>query len=200
MNWTLWSMFFVVFASTAMVPGPNAAFSVAQSLNYGFRRAFPGAVGFALGTGCHAVVVYSGVGLFAKDHPMVLAALKWGGVGFLVYLAVKALLAKGEQNMVAAQETSVSKMIFGAILVSFTNPKGILASLLIYPAFIDPDLAYVPQAVAYGITGMAISLVAYTCFMLIADRAKALFRSKAAMNKVVGVIYAGVAVALAVRS
>lgn len=199
MSLTLWTMFFVVFASTAVVPGPNVAFSVAQSLNHGFRRSMPAAVGFALGTGCHALVVLSGVGLLAREHQSVLIALKWAGVAYLVYLAVKSLTARSEQKMVEAGETSVTKMIFGAILVSFTNPKGLLASLLIYPAFVHPELPYLSQALALGITAMLISLTVYAGYMLVASQAKVLFRNKITMSRVVGLIYLSVAVALAFK-
>lgn len=193
----LWTMFFLVFATTAIVPGPNVAFSVAQSMHFGFRRAVPAAVGFSLGTGCHALVVLSGVGLLAHEHGAILSVIKWAGIAYLLYLSVKVLTSRSEQQMVEAEETSVTRQIFGAILVSFTNPKGLIASLLIYPAFVNADLPYVPQALILGVTAMLISLVVYAGYMLIAGQAKALFQSRAAMNKLLGAIYIGVAVALA---
>lgn len=199
MNQTLWAMFFVVFASTAVVPGPNVAFSVAQSLNYGFRRSMPAAFGFALGSGCHALVVLSGVGLLAREYGFVLVALKWAGVAYLIYLAIKAFSPKSELVIGQAEQTSVSKMILGAILVSFTNPKGLLASLLIYPAFVDPNLPYVSQSIVLGLTAMAISLAVYMGYMVVAAQAQALFKNRGTLSKVVGLLYLAVAGALALK-
>lgn len=199
MNQTLWGLFVVVFASTAVVPGPNVAFSVAQALNYGFQRALPAAIGFALGTGCHALVVLSGVGLLAREYSVVLIVLKWAGVAYLIYLAIKAFSPKSDLALGVAPPTSSARLVLGAILVSFTNPKGLLASLLIYPAFVDPTLPYVSQSLVLGLTAMAISLAVYVGYMLIAARAQRLFKSRGTMSKVVGLLYVGVAVALALK-
>lgn len=192
-------MFFVVFASTAVVPGPNAAYSVAQSMQFGVRQALPVAIGFACGTAGHAVLVFSGIGLLASEFPAVLRVLQWAGVLFLVYLAFKAMTASTRQTAGRAQQARPLDLILGAILVAFTNPKGLLASLLIYPAFVDPTLPFLTQAIAYGATGAAISFTVYAAYIAIAGSATALFQNKATLGKVVGIVYLCVAAALALR-
>ncbi|NBB81878.1 MAG: LysE family transporter [Alphaproteobacteria bacterium] len=194
---SLWFLFFVVFASTGIVPGPNVAYSVAQSLSFGFRRAMPVALGFAIGTGGHAVVVFSGIGLLAERFDFVLTAIKWVGIAFLIYLAIKAFMAKGETRAVDAEAVSARDLVWGAILVSFTNPKGVIASILIYPVFVNETLPFLPQAVILGLTGMACSLVIYAGYIFIAGQARVLFKNQVSISRLAGVIYIGVAAALA---
>lgn len=194
---SLWFLFFVVFASTGIVPGPNVAYSVAQSLHFGFRRAVPVAIGFAIGTGGHAIVVFTGIGLLAQGFEDILVAIKWVGIGFLLYLSVKALTATGEQKLVDAEAVTPRQLILGAILVSFTNPKGVIASILIYPVFVREDLPFLPQAVILGLTGMACSLVIYAGYIFIAAQARSLFKRQATISRLAGLIYLGVAAALA---
>ena len=44
-------------------------------------------------------------------------------------------MATGEQKLVDAEAGTARQLVLGAILVSFTNPKGLIASILIYPVF-----------------------------------------------------------------
>ncbi len=193
MNETLWAMFFVVFASNVAVPGPNVAFSVAQSLNYGFRFALPAAFGLSLATGCHALVVLSGVGLLARQYDVVLIALKWAGVAYLIYRAMKAFSPKSEFAAGVAQKRSITKNIFGAILVYFTNPHAIIAGFLIYPAFIDPNLPYFPQSLIITATSMSISFAIYAGYMFLAAKSKNIFLHGDNIRNFIGYLYIGAA-------
>lgn len=87
-------------------------------------------------------------------------------------------------------------MFADSFLVSLTNPKGWLASLLIYPSFISPYFSYTIQAIALSLTAMVISLSIYGGYMFLAHKARAALDNKAALNKVTGVIYAAVALCL----
>lgn len=91
MDFQLWILFCVVFLSAAILPGPNVAFSMAQALDHGFKESFPGAVGFGLASGGHAVIVLSGLGILVSNNPDILFWLKWVGVAYLFYLALKSL-------------------------------------------------------------------------------------------------------------
>ena len=91
--------------------------------------------------------------------------------------------------------SSAGKLISGALLVSFTN-RGVAASLLIYLAFLSPEHAFLPQAVAMGVCAVLISFSVYASYILMASRAGVFFSSRAMLGKVVGCVYLTVVGAL----
>ncbi|QMV63741.1 LysE family translocator [Pseudomonas berkeleyensis] len=196
MDWHLLLLFSAAFTAAVAVPGPNVAFAVAQALKHGVRATLPGAFGFGLATAVHATVVLLGVGLLIHDNRWVLTYLRWGGGIYLAYLAFGSFFATSESSDAKTEMSSQRKMFADSFLVSLTNPKGWLASLLIYPGFISPHFSYAIQAVALSLTAMIISLSIYGGYMFLAHKARAAFDNKAALNKVTGVIYATVALCL----
>ncbi|MBT0569810.1 LysE family translocator [Curvibacter sp. CHRR-16] len=196
MDFHLLLLFFVAFTTAVAVPGPNVAFAVAQALKHGIRTTLPGALGFGLATAVHATVVLSGVGLLIHEHQWVLTYLRWIGALYLAYLALSTWFAKPSTNDVKAGEASAKKMFVDSFLVSLTNPKGWLASLLTYPSFISPHFPYLTQAIALSLTALAISLSIYAGYMFLAHKARAAFDNKAMLNKSTSVIYVIVALSL----
>lgn len=197
MDFQLWMLFCVVFLSAAILPGPNVAFSMAQSLDHGFKESFPGAIGFGLASGGHGVIVLSGLGILVKENPDILLWLKWIGVAYLLYLAVKSLRARSHVAAATSSQRTPLEMFTGAIIVSFTNPKGILTNILLFPTFINETLPYVPQCIALVASAIVISMSVYSMYMLLARHATKIFQTKRQMSVVTGVLYIGVAVTLA---
>ena len=196
MDWHLLLLFSAAFTGAVAVPGPNVAFAVAQALKHGVRATLPGAFGFGLATAVHATVVLLGVGLLIQDNRWVLTYLRWGGGIYLASLAFGAFFTTSGSSDAKTEMSSQRKMFADSFLVSLTNPKGWLASLLIYPSFISPYFSYTIQAVALSLTAMVISLSLYGGYMFLAHKARAALDNKAALNKVTGVIYAAVALCL----
>lgn len=197
MDFQLWILFCVVFLSAAILPGPNVAFSMAQALDHGFKESFPGAVGFGLASGGHAVIVLSGLGILVSNNPDILFWLKWVGVAYLFYLALKSLRSHSQVVVATSSKRTPLQMFVGAIIVSFTNPKGILTNIILFPTFIDKTLPYVPQCIALVVTAIFISTSVYAMYMLLARHAAKIFRTKRQMSVVTGVLYVGVAAAIA---
>ena len=189
-------LFAAAFTSAVAVPGPNVAFAVAQALKHGFKTTLPGAFGFGLATAVHATVVLSGVGLLIHDHRWILTYLRWIGAIYLAYLAFGAFFAKSGSGDIKADHSSPTQMFIDSFLVSLTNPKGWLASLLTYPSFINPRLSYTTQAITLALTAMVISLSIYGGYMFLAHRARTAFDNKSVFNKITGIVYAVVALCL----
>ncbi|WP_241975110.1 LysE family translocator [Paraburkholderia sp. BL17N1] len=197
MDLHLLALFSVAFTSAIAVPGPNVAFAVAQAIRHGIKTTIPGALfGFGLGTAIHATVVLSGVGLIIYDHRWILTYLRWIGAIYLAYLAVGAFFARSGPSDGKVGDSSPKQMFVDSLLVSLTNPKGWLASLLTYPSFISPRVSYTIQAISLGLAAMVISLSIYSGYMFLAHKARAAFDNKSAFNRVTGVIYALVALGL----
>jgi len=73
-------LFIITFVPAVAMPGPNAAFAVAQSLAYGAKVAIMAPVGFAVATAIHVTLILSGVGLIISKYTEAFILLKWLGV------------------------------------------------------------------------------------------------------------------------
>jgi len=192
----LLGLFALAFTAAVALPGPNVAFAVALVLRHGRGTALPGALGFALATALHAGAVLAGLGLLIQQHRDSLLYLRWAGALYLVYLAVRALRSSADPGASQAAPPAARRLFLDALLISLSNPKGWLASLLTYPAFIDPQRPYAPQALLLTLTAVAISLSIYGGYMLLAHRARAAFAKETQLNRVSAVIYLLVALGL----
>lgn len=189
--------FIPTFSAVLALPGPNAAFAVGQSLKYGIRKSLAVATGFMLATCAHAVIVLSGLGLLIENYAGALEIIKWCGVAYLVYLAKKSFFSKQGAVIAASKTMTTRKMMLSAMLVSLTNPKALLASLMIYPLFMTESGGYVLQAVALVVIAMFVSFAIYAAYIVAASRlGRHLSRSEWA-NKVVAAFYLGAAGLLA---
>ncbi|WP_047258635.1 LysE family translocator [Chromobacterium subtsugae] len=197
MDFQLWMLFCVVFLSAAILPGPNVAFSMAQALDNGFKQSFPGAIGFGLASGGHAVIVLSGLGILVKNNPGIFFWLKWIGVAYLFYLALKSLRSRSQIAVASSSKRTPFQMFTGAVIVSFTNPKGILTNIILFPTFINNNISYAPQCIALVATAIFISTSVYALYMLMARHAAKIFKTKRQMSLVTGILYIGVAIAIA---
>jgi len=153
MDASLLILFALTFVPAVAVPGPNAAFAVAQSLKYGHRKAMLAPLGFAAATAIHVTLIFSGVGisgvgiLIAK-HSEIFILLKWVGVAYLFYMAYKAFSSDSNSIFASNIEVSPIKIFSHSILVSLTNPKAILVGVLVFPLYINSQAPFIPQAVS----------------------------------------------------
>jgi len=196
MDLVLLIIFVFTFASILILPGPNAAFAVGQSLKYGIANSISVPLGFMAATGVHAIIVLSGLGTIIQQHASVLVVLKWVGVFYLMFLAFKAYTNKPSKIELSPKEFSKLKMFLSAMLVSLTNPKALLASILIYPVFVSAEHSYPIQAVVLSLCAMAVSFSVYGSYCVVASAFKNGLVSSRLANKVVGSLYLGAAGAL----
>lgn len=197
MDFSTWLLFVITFSSVLILPGPNSAFVVGQSLKYGFIGSLFVPLGFMSATGLHAILVFSGLGLVVIKYEVILSALKWFGVFYLMFLAYKAFMNKPSKIKVASKEISKLKMYLFSVFVSLTNPKALFASLMLYPLFLKQEQGFLEQAVIISLTAMVISFLIYSSYGVIAYALKNSLSSTKLANNVMGSIYMGAAGALA---
>lgn len=131
---------------------PMAAFSLAASispgpvnlvgLSSGSRYPLPVGLIFVTGATLGFIVLFLAVGLglhaVLSDWPLLMAALRWGGIAFLLYLAWQLLRDNGELGEAEAQ---VAPGFLTGVLMQWLNPKAWLASLAGIAAYTDGSLA-----------------------------------------------------------
>ncbi|CCK77531.1 Putative LysE family protein [Oleispira antarctica RB-8] len=193
-------LFILTFGSILVLPGPNSAFAVGQSLKFGVISSLVVPLGFMSATGLHAIFIFSGIGLIIQEYSLALSILKWLGVLYLLWLAYKSFISKPLTIVVSPKEISKLKMYFSAMFLSLTNPKGLLASLIVYPLFLSAEYVYTEQAVILSFSAMAISFSVYSLYSLAALALKNRLASSKLTNQIVGSMYLGAASVLAAKS
>ena len=79
---------FLLFAVVAAItPGPSNLLLTATGAAVGVRRGLPALFGQVAGMGLLLFLVAFGLGSLVFKSPLIIAGLKWGGIGFLLWLA-----------------------------------------------------------------------------------------------------------------
>lgn len=199
MELTTLALFTLTFGSILILLGPNSAFAVGQSLKFGVVNSLVVPLGFMSATGIHALLVFSGIGLIVHEFSVILNVLKWLGIIYLLGLAYKSFNAKPSKIEVSSKEISKFTMYLSAVFVSLTNPKALLASIMVYPLFLNSTYSYTTQSLTLSLIAMAISFIVYSSYSLAASALKDRLADSKLANKIVGSMYLGAAGALATK-
>src|SRR5689334_8564532 len=79
-----------------LTPGPNMAWLALLAARKGRRAGFVAVAGIALGLALLAAAAAAGFAAVIETYPVVYEVIRWGGVLFLLYLAVEAW--RGERD------------------------------------------------------------------------------------------------------
>jgi len=141
----------VVFGATVMplvcTPGPDILFVASQGLSGGTGAATRANLGILGGYVAHAVLGALGVATLVAASPLLFETVRWGGVAYLIYLAVRMLLSASRTGPLALpQASSAQRLLAKGFMTSFLNPKGMLVYLAILPNFIHTGESVAVQA------------------------------------------------------
>src|SRR4051794_25310828 len=134
-----------------ITPGPDTAYIVGRSAQMGWRGGAAAAVGIS--AGCLVHVLASAVGLSAllTASATAVAAGKWAGAAYLVYLGITQFLARRQQTAntrIAAGPTVVTlrQVFWQGALTNVLNPKVAMFFLAFLPQFVAADSPHKPLA------------------------------------------------------
>ena len=86
---SLFALFLVTSLANILTPGLGVVMIITLAAEYGWRRTMSGALGTALGIALLFIAGMSGVGVIVASSPVLFAAIKILGAGFLIWLSVK---------------------------------------------------------------------------------------------------------------
>nr|WP_248633644.1 LysE family translocator [Cereibacter changlensis] len=95
-----------------------------------------------------AQIVSVGLGAAVAAAPWLFEAIRWVGVGYLLWLAWATLRAGPG---VALPEVRPARAFREGLVVNLTNPKVILFVLAFVPQFVDPAHPVLPQFLVFGL-------------------------------------------------
>ena len=126
-------------------------FCLGQGLKSGRRAAMAANFGVALGGMVHTLMAALGLGALVAAHPAAFEAIRWLGVGYLLWLAVAALRSSPFATEAQVTPTSTARAFWQGLMVNLLNPKVILFILAFLPQFVDPTRPVVPQFLTLGL-------------------------------------------------
>ncbi len=133
-----------------LTPGADMMFCLGQGLRGGPKVALAADLGIAAGGMVHVTLAGLGLGALVAAAPWVFEAIRWVGVAYLLWLAVRTL--KKPFGGVAGQLAVVSagRAFREALIVNLSNPKVILFVLAFIPQFVDPEGPVLGQFLVFG--------------------------------------------------
>jgi threonine/homoserine/homoserine lactone efflux protein len=195
---------FILATSILMlIPGPNVALIVANSVAWGTRFGLLTVAGTAaamvLQLGCTAAGMTAALGVLAVWFDY----LRWIGVAYLLWLGIRQWRAAPvDLTRVPAQPRSARTIALRGFLVSLTNPKTLLFYGAFFPQFVSVDRPVLPQVAVLSAIFLALALLLDGGWAVAAGRARFLLATRGRLrNRLSGgmLMCAGVGLALARR-
>jgi homoserine/homoserine lactone efflux protein len=204
MEWDLWLPFVGAAIAISVSPGAGAIQSMATGLTHGLRRGYWSITGLEVGLMVQLALVAVGLGAAVAKSVAAFTVIKWIGVVYLVYLAVRqwrtTSLDLGEQLGVNVVGGRLSLLVRG-FLVNVTNPKGLVFLLAVLPEFVVPTAPLLPQYLTIGVTMVAVDLVVMGAYTGLSVRLLGWLRTprqQTVLNRTFSGLFATAAVVLSV--
>jgi threonine/homoserine/homoserine lactone efflux protein len=171
----LYLAFVAASALLILTPGPMVAYLIATALSRGPAHALAAVAGSLIAAAAHLAVAGFGLAIILSAASAAFFWLKWIGVFYLVYLAVKALRAPADDLAPGkAAQGSIRRSFAEGLLVNLTNPKTMLFHGAFLPLFMSPSAPAGPQLFLLAVTFLVISGSLDSLWVLTASRSRPL--------------------------
>jgi homoserine/homoserine lactone efflux protein len=165
---------YIGFVATCLVlmvmPGPNVALIVANSLAHGTRYGLMTVAGTSTAIALHLIATF-----FATASLLTLVASffeypRWAGVAYLIFLGVRTWRQTHDELAVTPQPRSMRVVFLRGVAISLTNPKVLFFYGAFFPQFIEADRPIAPQLFALTSTFLVLAIVFDSGWAIVAGR------------------------------
>jgi threonine/homoserine/homoserine lactone efflux protein len=180
-NAELFAAFVAASVVLVLIPGPIVTLVIAHSIANGTRTGLTSVAGATLGNAVLAMGAVFGLTAVLAVMADLFDWLRWAGAAYLIYLGLRqwrdAIWAPMAVAAAGSAETPRGRSVFlQGLIVSVTNPKGLLFYGAFFPQFVDPALPVVPQFAVMGLAFVVIGLISDGGYALLAGRARNMLR------------------------
>jgi len=195
---------FVLATSVLMlIPGPNVALIVANSVAYGARFGLLTVAGTSSAMVAQLAVTALGMTAVLETLAYWFEWIRWLGVAYLLYLGISQWRAPAvDLTRTRPQPKSVREIYLRGFLVSLSNPKTLLFYGAFFPQFISTSAPLEGQIALLSLTFLALAVLLDGGWALLAARARGFLATRGRFrNRLSGtlLIAAGLGLALARR-
>ncbi len=147
-------------------PGTGALYTIAAGLSRGARASTVAAFACTLGIVPHLLAAILGLAAILHASAIAFNALKYAGVGYLLYMAWQSLRVKGALNVQAKRDSrSNLRVIRDGILINLLNPKLSIFFVAFLPQFISTAEANpLPQMLMLSGVFMAMTFLIFALY------------------------------------
>jgi RhtB (resistance to homoserine/threonine) family protein len=167
-----WLMVLAMGWLIVVVPGPNFAMTLRNSLTRSRRAGVFTAFGVSLGGVGHVAYSLIGIGLLISQSIFLFNTLKRLGALYLIYLGIKALLTRQQDHADLQPATTTLLTDLAALRMGFLtcilNPKATLFFFSLFTQVIRPGTPLPTQAL-YGLTIASSQLIWFTVIALVSS-------------------------------
>jgi threonine/homoserine/homoserine lactone efflux protein len=154
-----------------LTPGPNMSYLAALSASEGRRAGLIAVAGVTLGLAAYMLAAVFGVAELIAAAPLVFGALRWAGVGYLLFLAWEAWRGAAETSPGHAGAGDRAPFWRG-LIANLLNPKAAVFYITLLPTFIAHDHGpFWRQALILGVLHLLVSVAVHGAIVLGAARA-----------------------------
>jgi threonine/homoserine/homoserine lactone efflux protein len=203
MSLELYLAFVIATLVMLIIPGPNVALIVANSISYGTRYGLFTVLCISASLIPLLVLTVAGMSAMLSLVSHWFEALRWLGAAYLIYLGVEAWRAPApDLGVIKPDPKSLNRIASRAVLVALTNPKTLLFFSAFFPQFLDTSRNTTSQLAIMAVTFLVLAAISDGLWALFAGRARVvLIRAGSWVNRVTGsaLLACGVGLALARR-
>jgi homoserine/homoserine lactone efflux protein len=175
---------------------------MATGLTHGVRRGYWSILGLETGLMLQLALVAIGLGAAVANSILAFYIIKWIGVAYLIYLAVRQWRAANidlREQVAKAIDGGRLSLLFRGFMVNAANPKALVFFLAVLPQFVVPIAPLLPQYLAIGATMVAVDLVVMGLYTGLSVRLLKWLntpRQQSILNRVFSGLFASAAVVL----
>ncbi|MGH3509928.1 MAG: LysE family translocator [Nocardioidaceae bacterium] len=147
-----------------VIPGPNVLFLLGRTIGRGRRAGLVSYLGVESATAVYVVATAAGLGAVLARSALALAAVRYAGAAYLLFLGVRAIGSRGAG--LGALPTPGRRDYTQGFLVGVSNPKVALFFLAFFPQFVRPDRGSVSlQLLVFGVIFLTIGVLSDGCYV-----------------------------------
>lgn len=177
-----------------VTPGSDVMFTLASSLNGGFKKGIYASLGISVGSLFHLTLATLGLSAVLQAEPKAYDVVRYLGAAYLIFLAVRTW-SETAKTTPEDQNRENFKTFGRGFLTNILNPKVALFILAFIPQFVDPAIGPAwQQMLIFGIF-FTISGLFITClYAWCADwLVKQINHTTGIFNKISALVYGSIA-------
>ncbi|GIU33574.1 lysine transporter LysE [Shewanella hafniensis] len=179
-----WLLYLLAIVLIGISPGPIAMLSMSHGIHFGKMRSIATGLGSVSAALVLMMASAAGLGAIISTSEYGFTLLKWCGAAYLVFLGIKLLLTKNQDQPLEIGQSkgkgTPRQLYQQAFLVGISNPKDLLFFAALFPQFIDLAAPQLPQLMILAATW---AIVDFSFVMIYASMANVLAPSLKASNK-----------------
>jgi threonine/homoserine/homoserine lactone efflux protein len=160
MSFDTWIYYLLAVLILTASPGPSSLLCMTKGVQSGFKLSIFTVLGSLTAITGILTLSFTGLGVIIASSEVVFNVIKWTGAAYLIFLGWKSLRSSQQDYDQLPGQESDSKVVRESILshyvsgfiVGASNPKAILFFTALFPQFIDPSLALLPQFAVFAST------------------------------------------------